>query len=259
MTNTNEKWREEWLSEKEGKEYGDLFFRRAVGEVPEMESSKAAAKRMADLVRAGDTVIDVGCGAGHYYRSLRKAIQQSFNYIGVDQTPYYIARATEAYKDDINASFKVGDIYDLPMNDSLGDVVMCNNVLLHLPNVAKPLTELVRVAKRYLLIRTLIGPKSYIVMDVAPVADGRDFDEAGVPTAFHYLNIYSENYIRHILSGVPRVRDIAFAIDTDFDAARIADTGEILSGAWDVTRVVNGTQVSGMIIQPWTWVTVTLD
>lgn len=214
---------------------------------------------MARLVRVGDSVIDVGCGAGHYYLSLRNTIQQPFTCIGVDQTPYYIERASHAFENDTNASFMVGDVYDLPMSNCSGDVVMCNNVLLHLPNVLKPLTELARVASRYLLIRTLIGPTSYVVMDVGPVADGRDFDDAGTPSVFQYLNIYSESYIRHNFSGLPRVRDITFAIDTEFDASRIADTGEILSGNSNITRVINGAQVSGMIMPPWTWVTVTLD
>ena len=64
-------WRQAWESEAIGKPYGDLFFDRATGKLPEMESSKAAAARITALAKSGDSLLDVGCGAGHYYRSIR--------------------------------------------------------------------------------------------------------------------------------------------------------------------------------------------
>lgn len=53
--------------------YGDILFKRATGELPEMESSKSLVKIMGDVFRPGVSILDVGCGAGHYYRTFLKA------------------------------------------------------------------------------------------------------------------------------------------------------------------------------------------
>lgn len=255
-----EKWRKEWLSTEEGKAYGELFFKRATGELPEMESSKAAAKRAAGLLTGqGRRIVDVGCGAGHYYRSLRAAIGGDFQYLGVDATPLYVKLAGEAFNSDRNASFMEGDIFSLPLEDRTADLVMCNNVLLHLPSIAKPLRELVRVAARTVLIRTLVSDKSYVVKDVAPDPGGDEFDEEGEPKNFHFLSIYSERYVERVIRSTGRVRAIGFERDIDFDSQKVADTGELLKHAWDKTGVMGGMQVSGMLLLPWTWITVELE
>lgn len=253
----DEKWRESWTKTKGAKEYGDLFFKRATGDAAEMESSKAAALRVAPQIRAGDTVCDIGCGAGHYLVSLKSATDKTFNYIGVDATDYYVSLGQKAYQDKKNISFKTGDIFDLPLEDQSSDVTMCNNVLLHLPSVQKPISELIRVTERFLLIRTLIGTTSCIIKHVDPASDGDEF-EGSDPKGFHFLNIYSENYLRHLLKDEGRITRIHFETDKDFDPGRLADTGNELAEMWDATRAVNGMQISGYVVQPWTWLSIEL-
>jgi SAM-dependent methyltransferase len=253
-----EKWREEWNSEDFGKAYGDLFYKRAVGDAPEMESSKAAANRMGRVVCAGDRVLDVGCGAGHYLRSMKQRVDVPFTYTGADATPYYVKVANQAHAGDDNVNFVQSDIFALDFEDSAFDVVMCNNVLLHLPSIRTPLAELCRVAKRHVMVRTLIASKSYIVQDVAPGEDGCDFDANDEPVGFHYLNIYSEAYVRHLLAQNPRVESVEIVRDTEFDANAISDTERLLPRAWDATRVEGAMQVSGMILQPWSWLDIAL-
>ncbi|SEH53762.1 Methyltransferase domain-containing protein [Magnetospirillum fulvum] len=253
-----EKWQKEWLSEAEGKDYGDLFFKRATGDTPEMESSKAASTRVDSLLRPNDTVVDVGCGAGHYLYSLRSRLKTPFLYRGVDATPYYIDRAKAAFKHDDHADFQIGNIFDLPLDNAVGDIVMCNNVLLHLPSLAKPLAELIRVSRRHVLIRTLVAEKSYVIQDVEPQPDGQDFDENNEPKGFHYLNIYGRSYITHLLSREKRVSSIKFEIDKDYDPNSVNDTGDLLKNSWDKTTTTMGIQVSGMIILPWTWIQIDL-
>ena len=253
-----DRWRNEWLSPKEGKDYGDLFFKRAAGQLPEMESSKAAAKRVRSLLGAGQMLADIGCGAGHYYRSLRASIPFAFRYLGVDATPYYVQRARAAFQSDANARFVEGDIFDLPLEDQAADAVMCNNVLLHLPSIAMPIAELLRIARRVVLARTLVWDRSYVVKDVAPEVAGDEFDETGEPRSFHFLNISSEKYLRRLLGSNERVRSVSFERDGDYDPQKVADTGTHLAHAWDRTSVANGMQVSGALLLPWTWVTVEL-
>jgi ubiquinone/menaquinone biosynthesis C-methylase UbiE len=254
-----EKWRKEWLSTREGYAYGELFFKRATGELPEMESSKAAAKRVAGLLTGqAPRIVDVGCGAGHYYRSLRTAIGGEFQYLGVDATPHYVKLAREAFNTDRDASFMEGDIFSLALEDRTANLVMCNNVLLHLPSIAKPLRELMRIAAQTVLIRTLVSDKSYVVKDVAPEPDGDEFDEHGEPKDFHFLSIYSEKYLERVIRSTGRVRSISFERDIDFDSNKVADSGVLLKHAWDKTEVMDGMQISGMLLLPWTWITVEL-
>jgi SAM-dependent methyltransferase len=249
-------WRQAWESEAFGKPYGDLFFDRATGKMPEMESSKAAAGRIAALARSGDSLLDVGCGGGHYYRSIRSRVPVPLRYTGLDATPYYVERARAAFAADADASFVVGDVFAIDFPDRSFELVMCNNVLLHLPSVIKPLAELCRVARRHVLVRTLVAEKSYVVQDVNPGVDGADFDDDGKPLGFHYLNIYGEPYVRRLLAACPGVTDVRIEIDRDFAADRVNDTAQAIPGAWDATQVAQGMQHSGPIMLPWRWITI---
>lgn len=248
----------EWDHPELGKNYGDLFYKRATGELPEMESSKAAARRVASMAKAGDSIVDVGCGGGHYLRSLLNQVKVPFVYHGIDRTQYFIDAARRAFPNNSSISFSIGDIFKLERADRSADIVLCNNVLLHLPSIVTPLHELIRIAKRTVLIRTLVGPTSYAIKDVGPQPDGNDFDDKGEPTAYHFLNIYSEAYLRRLLKNEPRVRVMSIERDTEFDPKKILDTSENVPNAWDATRAVNGVQVSGMIVMPFHWLTIEL-
>jgi ubiquinone/menaquinone biosynthesis C-methylase UbiE len=249
-------WRKEWLSSEEGKAYGELFYKRATGELPEMESSKAAARRASGLLdKDGARIADIGCGAGHYLRSLRSTVTRPFQYVGVDATQQYVELARKAFDGLKDVSFQQGDIFKLPLPDRHADLVMCNNVLLHLPSVAQPVRELVRVSARRVLVRALVAEKSYVIRDVAPHPEGDEFDDQGEPKAFHFLSIYSEKYLERLFRSTGRVRSLSFERDTDFDASKVSDSGRLLKNAWDKTEVASsGMQVSGMILLPWTWV-----
>lgn len=260
-TEVDTDWKIQWQSKSHGStEYGELFFKRAVGEADEMESSKAAAKRIAKLLKTGETLADIGCGVGHYLRSMQREIKYDFVYKGFDATEEYIQLARKAFPENSEIQFKVADIFDLQIPDVSADVTMCNNVLLHLPSVSKPLKELVRITRKHLLIRMLIADASYVVKRVTPEHDGNDFDLHGNPQSFHYLNIYSQAYVAKQLTSEPRVKNIRFELDKDFNAAKILDSKSLLhTASWNATEVADGMQRSGMLFMPWTWVDVTLE
>lgn len=169
MTKSDKHWRV-WDRQKE---YGQRLYRRAVGELPEMESAKATAKLMKGMVHSGDHILDVGCGAGHYLRSLRRIISCPFDYTGADATAGYIRLARKAWAKDRLARFAVEDAYDLSFADESFDLVISCNLLLHLPSIRRPLAELIRVARRAVVVRTLVGERSFRIQEVHPAA-GRD-------------------------------------------------------------------------------------
>ena len=111
---------ENWRVWEGASEYGELLFKRATGELDEMESSKALCKIISTFYEKGMKIADVGCGAGHYLRSLRNRVDKAIDYTGIDATENYISLAKKAFPQ--MATFKIGDILDLPFDNDFFDI-----------------------------------------------------------------------------------------------------------------------------------------
>ena len=248
--------KEKWRVWDEDKRYGEVFYKRAVGKLPEMESSRATAKHVAKLVKDDYTILDVGCGAGHYLVSLDNMLRVPFSYYGIDSTAHYIQLAQKAFIRDVNKNplrksytFEVGDIFNLNLTDNYADVVMCNNVLLHLPSIEKPIRELWRVARRFLVLRTLIGKTSFRIKQINPP---EEYGKDGEPRNFHFLNIYSQEYILRLISNLGSIKKYRLIEDKDYNPNNIGNSNnEREKKPHNMTVVVNGMQVNNYIIQPW--------
>jgi ubiquinone/menaquinone biosynthesis C-methylase UbiE len=109
-------------------------FQRAVGELY--------------LQTCPESVLDVGCGEGlladHLIRLRRPA-----RFEGVDVE---LDRLAPGLHPDLK--FKAASVYQLPYPDRSVDLVVCCEVLEHLHDPAAGLAELVRVARRHVLIST---------------------------------------------------------------------------------------------------------
>lgn len=77
--------------------YGEIFSKRAKGILPEMESSKSIRKIIKKIMREYYSILDVGCGVGHYFPPLKK-LKLNFYYYGVDVTKKYIEEAKKYFK-----------------------------------------------------------------------------------------------------------------------------------------------------------------
>lgn len=100
-------------------------------------------------IKAGDTVVDLGSGAGNDVFVARQITGESGNVIGVDMTPEMIEKANvnKAKLGFENIEFKLGDIEDLPLEDEISDVVVSNCVLNLLPDKEKAFAEIHRILK----------------------------------------------------------------------------------------------------------------
>lgn len=100
-------------------------------------------------IKKGDTVIDLGSGAGNDCFVARHETGLEGKVIGIDFTPAMIqkARANAEKLGYNNVEFREGDIDDMPVNDSVADVVVSNCVLNLVPNKAKVIQEIHRVLK----------------------------------------------------------------------------------------------------------------
>jgi len=102
----------------------------------------------ADL-RPGETVVDLGSGAGNDAFVARALVGESGRVIGVDMTEAMVAKAkrNNAKLAFANVDFRLGEIEDLPIRDGLADVVISNCVLNLVPDKARAFSEAYRVLK----------------------------------------------------------------------------------------------------------------
>lgn len=100
-------------------------------------------------IKAGDTVIDLGSGAGNDCFIARAETGEIGKVIGIDFTPAMIARArANAEKLGFNnVEFRQGDIEDMPIRESIADVVVSNCVLNLVPNKNNVFKEIYRVLR----------------------------------------------------------------------------------------------------------------
>ncbi len=100
-------------------------------------------------IREGDTVLDLGSGAGNDAFVARREVGEKGRVIGVDMTPEMIERAREnnrklGFK---NVDFYLGEIEKLPVESAEVNVVVSNCVLNLVPDKAKAFQEIYRVLK----------------------------------------------------------------------------------------------------------------
>jgi arsenite methyltransferase len=100
-------------------------------------------------ISQGDTVIDLGSGAGNDCFVARHETGPEGKVIGIDFTRAMIKKAREnAEKLGFNnVEFREGDIDDMPVSNAVADVVVSNCVLNLVPNKPKVIGEIFRVLK----------------------------------------------------------------------------------------------------------------
>lgn len=101
------------------------------------------------LIKKGDTVIDLGSGAGNDCFVARHETGESGKVIGIDFTEAMIAKArANAEKLGFhNVEFRQGDIEDMPVSDAIADVIVSNCVLNLVPDKQKVIREIFRTLK----------------------------------------------------------------------------------------------------------------
>lgn len=100
-------------------------------------------------IKKGDTVIDLGSGAGNDCFIARHETGDTGKVIGIDFTPAMIekARHNAEVRGFNNVEFRQGDIENMPVTNNIADVVVSNCVLNLVPNKAGVFKEIFRVLK----------------------------------------------------------------------------------------------------------------
>jgi len=100
-------------------------------------------------VHLGETVLDIGCGAGMDLLLLAKRVGPTGEAIGVDMTDLMVERARQSAQARglSQVEVRTGDATALPVADASIDVVSSNGVLNLVPEKARAFGEILRVLK----------------------------------------------------------------------------------------------------------------
>lgn len=100
-------------------------------------------------IKEGDTVIDLGSGAGNDAFIARKIVGEKGRVLGIDFTEAMIKKArVNAEKLNFNnVEFRLGDIDDIPVTSNYANVIVSNCVLNLVPNKYKVISEIYRVLR----------------------------------------------------------------------------------------------------------------
>jgi ubiquinone/menaquinone biosynthesis C-methylase UbiE len=157
-----------------------------------MTCAAQAAELLAAIARPGEALLDVGCGTGYFYHSLRRR-GLNLEYHGIDATGSFI----EVGRRELAAFGLPSErLSHLRIEDFEGaaDHVLCMNVLSNLDNFHRPLERLVKAARRSLVLRESIkdGASYTYVRD--------DYLDPGVDLKVH-VNAYDRAEIIDCIEG----------------------------------------------------------
>lgn len=110
--------------------------------------------RVEDIVRRvrGPRVLELGCNEGFVAKAIME--DRGFEVVAVDNRMDAILQAKDAFGIEVvNA-----DVNHLPFGDAQFDTVVMGELLEHVPDPGKVLSEALRVGKGHLVITLPIGP-----------------------------------------------------------------------------------------------------
>jgi arsenite methyltransferase len=160
-------------------------------------------------MKTGDTVLDLGSGAGNDVFIARQVVGETGKVIGVDMTQEMYDKANLnreklGYK---NVEFRIGEIESLPVDENSIDVVISNCVLNLVPNKDKAFSEIYRVLKPggHFCISDIVL-NGELPMKIKAAAEMYAGCVAGALQRKDYLKIIDETGFKNV--SLPKIKKI---------------------------------------------------
>jgi ubiquinone/menaquinone biosynthesis C-methylase UbiE len=123
-------------------------------------------------IKAGDCVLEVGCGTGTLTLAAKRKAGPTGQVAGIDMLPGMIeASRKKAALANQEITFQVGSIAEIPFSDKQFDAVMCSFMIFHMSaeTRSKGIAEIYRVLKPggRLLVVDLATPKPTVSRAIA--------------------------------------------------------------------------------------------
>jgi len=155
---------------------------------------KTDVRHLLQPVFEGQTLLDVGCGTGHWSAFF---VDMGYRVTGVDIAPQMIEVALSAAP---GCTFQVADAHDLPFDDGTFDVVASIATLEFVPDPAAAIREMTRCTKEN--GRLLIGTLNRLArLNQHRVSKGKQ--------PYSSAHILSPDELRSLLAPLGRVRMVA--------------------------------------------------
>jgi arsenite methyltransferase len=152
-------------------------------------------------IKEGDTVIDLGSGAGNDCFIASRIVGSNGEVIGVDMTPEMIERA-KANVEKLgytNVRFRLGEIENLPVTANKADVIISNCVINLVPDKFAAFREIFRVLKPggHFCISDVVT-EGFIPTELLEQAELYAGCVAGALQIDHYLDIITKSGFRNV-------------------------------------------------------------
>jgi ubiquinone/menaquinone biosynthesis C-methylase UbiE len=108
---------------------------------------RRALVRQALAVRAGERVLDVGCGPGFFVEELLNEVGPGGAVVGIDASPQMLAAAAQRCAQHANVDFREGDATALPVEEAGFDAALCVQVLEYVADPTAALTQMHRALR----------------------------------------------------------------------------------------------------------------
>lgn len=166
---------------------------RVSGELPTTDSVLQAAEILRPFCRPRETVLDVGCAAGHARPTLEA---MDLVYAGIDSC----AAAVEIGRRALQSSGGNPDVLrDLPLErleaDASFDIVLCLNTLYYFPLFEQPLEIMARACRRVLVVRSSFADRTQVRFLPDTWLDD------GYQTMRAYFNIFGRSEVASLLES----------------------------------------------------------
>ena len=254
-------------------DYVSLLRDRAAGSLPDMGS----ALRVSALIQAAKRrrfgkdaveILDVGCGAGHYYRTFMRENLAISKYVGLEIDPAMVQAARDVWASELTSGavdFIVQDLESSDLKDKF-DFVICMNAFMYFSSARRALANLLSATRHNLIIRSYFTDSNYRIIraqtkqnhDKATLDEMDAFDEDGNILCFDFWNIYSYSYIEALVRRLSPHATLEWLEDENpLDSLEQERNLNIQNRG--AKRVLEGYEVSYPFILPWKYLSITVD